>query len=118
MRIAVASEKDAVTGHFGHCENFNIYDVQDNRIVKSESVPNPGHRRAFLPDFLGGMGVKVVIAGGMGASALELFREKGIEVFIGVRGNALEAVKSYLEGSLVSDDSACFEHHHHDDCGG
>ena len=39
MKIAVASEKEMVTGHFGHCENFNIYNVVAGKIEKSESVP-------------------------------------------------------------------------------
>lgn len=116
MIIAVASEKDKVTDHFGYCENFNIYEVEDKKIVSSKSVPNPGHKHGFLPNFLGDMGVNVVIAGGMGASALGIFKERGIEVFMGVSGEAHEAVKSYIEGSLVSNDSACMEHHHHEEC--
>jgi predicted Fe-Mo cluster-binding NifX family protein len=61
MKIAVACEKEIVTEHFGHCENFNIYETDGNKIVKSESVKNPGHRPGFLPNFLNDMGVNVII---------------------------------------------------------
>ena len=66
MKIAVASEQQNVATHFGHCENFNIYETEGNKIIKSESVPNPGHRPGFLPNFLNDLGVNVIISGGMG----------------------------------------------------
>ena len=43
MKIAVASEKGMVTGHFGHCENFMVFNAENDKIVGTESVPNPGH---------------------------------------------------------------------------
>ena len=52
MKIAVASEQQNVATHFGHCENFNIFDVENGKIVKSEIVANPGHKPGFLPVFL------------------------------------------------------------------
>lgn len=117
MKIAVASEYEMVTEHFGHCVNFNIYDAEDNRIVKGESIPNPGHRPGFLPNFLNDMGVNVVISGGMGGGAIDIFNEKGIEVIVGARGYAQNAAEQYLLGNLQSTGSVCHEHRHHDECG-
>ncbi len=117
MKIAVASEKDMVTEHFGHCENFNIYIAENGKITGSESIPNPGHRPGFLPNFLNDIGVNVIIAGGMGGGAVEIFNEKGIEIITGVTGSAKEAAKGYLEGSLKSTGSVCLEHAHQDECG-
>ncbi|NLL97403.1 MAG: P-loop NTPase [Clostridiaceae bacterium] len=117
IKIAVASENDMVTEHFGHCANFNIFEAENDQIVKSESVPNPGHRPGFLPNFLNDMGVNVVISGGMGGGAIDIFNEKGIEVIVGARGNAKAAVEAYLQGSLKSTGSVCHEHQHHDECG-
>ncbi len=68
MKIAVASKGNTIWGHFGHCENFNIFDIKDGEIQSVENVPNPGHRPGFLPNFLADMGVKVIIAGGMAAA--------------------------------------------------
>lgn len=117
MKIAVASEYEMVTEHFGHCVNFNIYDAEDNRIIKGESIPNPGHRPGFLPNFLNDMGVNVVISGGMGGGAIDIFNEKGIEVIVGARGYAQNAAEQYLLGNLQSTGSVCHEHRHHDECG-
>jgi hypothetical protein len=49
LKIAVASENGMVTEHFGHCEGFMIFDTENNQIIKSETVANPGHRPNPLP---------------------------------------------------------------------
>jgi len=117
MKIAVASEGTMVTGHFGHCENFNIFDVSDNKIIAESSVANPGHKPGFLPNFLNEMGVNVIISGGMGGGAVEIFNEKGIEVITGATGSAKNATQKYINGELKSTGSVCHEHQHSDECG-
>lgn len=117
MKIAVASENNMVTEHFGHCEGFDIFEVENNEIVMSESIPNPGHRPGFLPNFLNDMGVNVIISGGMGGGAVEIFNDKNIEVITGARGSSKAAANSYLRGELESTGSICHEHKHHDTCG-
>lgn len=118
IKIAVASEGTMVTEHFGHCESFNIFEAENNQITKSESIANPGHRPGFLPNFLNEMGVNVIISGGMGNGAVQIFNEKGIEVITGASGNAKETVQAYLKGTLKSAGSVCHEHQHQDTCGG
>ncbi len=107
IKIAVASEGDIITQHFGHCKNFNIYTALDNVIVESESIDNPGHKPGFLPNFLNDLGVNVIIAGGIGAGAVEIFNEKGIEVIVGASGSARNAAESYLQGDLKSTGDIC-----------
>ena len=111
MKIAVASVGTEVGGHFGHCEHFRIYTVEDGKILGEELVPNPEHKPGFLPNFLGDMGVEVVIAGGMGAHAVSLFQQRNIKTMMGVQGDARTAVEQYLKGELKSTDAVC---HHHD----
>jgi predicted Fe-Mo cluster-binding NifX family protein len=116
IKIAVASENEMVTEHFGHCINFYIFDAEDNEIVKSESIENPGHKPGFLPNFLNELGVDVIISGGMGGGAIEIFNEKDIEVIVGAAGNAQAAAEAYLKGELKSTGSVCHEHQHHGEC--
>lgn len=116
IKIAIASENKVVTEHFGHCKGFMIFDIKNNQIVETKTIPNPGHRPGFLPNFLNDMGVNVIISGGMGSSAMDIFNEKGIEVIVGANGNGEEAVKAYLDGSLKSTGSICHEHQHHEEC--
>ena len=117
MKISVACMGTQVAGHFGHCENFRLYDTADQAITSEISVANPGHRPGFLPNFLGDMGANVIIAGGMGGGAVEIFNERNIEVVVGASGDARMAVESYLRGDLHSTGSVCHEHAHADECG-
>lgn len=112
MKIVVAANGTQVTDHFGHCESFLFFDTADGKITASTSVPNPGHRPGFLPNFLADHGAQVVIAGGMGASAASIFAQRGVEVIMGAKGDAVTAVETYLRGELKSDGSACHHHHH------
>lgn len=117
MKIAVASMDQIVSGHFGHCLNFNIYDAENDCITAASSVPNPGHKPGFLPNFLADMGVNVIIAGGMGGGAVEIFNERNIEVIVGALGDSKSAAESYLKGELKSTGSVCHEHSHAEECG-
>lgn len=117
MRIAVASEGKKVTGHFGHCEGFMFFDVENGKITKEEMVPNPGHKPGFLPNFLADRGANVIVSGGMGGGAVDIFNERGVEVVVGATGDAKAAVEQYLKGELKSTGSVCHEHQHHDECG-
>lgn len=118
MKIAVASEGNMVTEHFGHCQGFAIFEAQGKQIVNKQFVPNPGHRPGFLPVFLHEKGVNVIISGGMGGGAIDIFNEKGIEVITGASGEAEAAANGYLQGQLKSTGSVCHQHQHADECGG
>ena len=111
MKIAVASDKGQVTGHFGHCETFEVFDSEDGKIVKEESIPNPGHKPGFLPNFLNDKGVNTIISGGMGGAAVDIFNQHNIEVIIGAKGDAKDSAEAYLKGELKSTGSVC--HHEH-----
>ena len=117
MKIAVASMGTMVAEHFGHCEAFTIYQTEGKEIQEKTVVPNPGHRPGFLPNFLGDMGVEVIISGGMGGGDIAIFQERNIEVMMGNLGECDDVVKEYLAGNLVSAGSACHKHEHHDRCG-
>ena len=116
MKIAVASEGKLVSGHFGHCEGFTIYDVSDNKVLGEATVPNPGHRPGYLPVFLKEKDVNVIIAGGMGETAQQLFAENGIKVVVGVEGESDEVVEKYLKGQLESTGSICSKHEYEGHC--
>lgn len=117
MKIAVSCNGTQIWAHFGHCINFMVFDTKDGIIEKAESVLNPGHRPGFLPNFLADMGVNVIISGGMGGGAVDIFNERGVEVILGAQGEAKDAVESYLKGELESTGSICNHHEHADSCG-
>jgi predicted Fe-Mo cluster-binding NifX family protein len=116
MKIAVASTDQNVAAHFGHCEEFYIFEERDGKIVSGKAEPNPGHRPGFLPNFLNELGIDVIISGGMGGAAVSIFNEHNIEVVIGPAGDVKKAAEKYLAGELESTGSVCHEHEHSDEC--
>lgn len=117
MKVAVAKDGRFVSAHFGHCEGFEVFELEEGKINGREFITNPGHRPGFLPVFLADKGVKVIIAGGMGGTAQQLFNENGITVFVGAQGQIEDVINMYIKGKLVSTESICEEHMHHGNCG-
>ena|SRR5690554_6574642 len=117
MKIAVATDNGCVSQHFGHCECFHVFTSENERIIKSQIVANPGHRPGFLPNFLYDLGVNVIISGGMGGGAIDIFNKKDIEVVVGAEGQSREIAEGYLKGDLESTGSVCHQHQHHEECG-
>lgn len=116
MKVAIASEGKNVSGHFGHCEGFMIYDIQNDNVKNVNFVENPGHKPGFLPVFLSDLDVNIIISGGMGEMAQQLFNENDIEVIVGVSGNCDDIIQKYIEGELKSTGSICREHEHEGHC--
>ncbi|WP_446898588.1 NifB/NifX family molybdenum-iron cluster-binding protein [Clostridium sp. LBM24168] len=116
MKIAVASEGKQISGHFGHCGGFAIYEIGEDKSLKKDFVQNPGHKPGFLPVFLKDKDVNVIISGGMGKTAVQLFKDNKIEVVTGVQGLCDDAVQKYINGELKSTGSVCTEHQHEGNC--
>ncbi|QXE18802.1 NifB/NifX family molybdenum-iron cluster-binding protein [Clostridium sp. 001] len=116
MKIAIASDGKYVSGHFGHCEGFTIYDVENGKASQGQFTANPGHRPGYLPVFLKGLNVNVIIAGGMGETAQQLFNENEIEVIVGAQGLCDDMVQKYIKGELKSTGSVCEEHKYEGHC--
>jgi len=107
MRVAISTDGSDVSAHFGRCPHFTIVDIENNNIIKRETIENPGHHPGFLPKFLSEQGVNAIVAGGMGQRAAGLFAECGIEVVTGVTGNIDNTVKKLAEGTLEGGESLC-----------
>lgn len=113
MKIAVASEQNLVSEHFGHCTEFTLFSVDPSgKIVEKIVLPSPAHQPGFLPGYLAQLGITHVIAGGIGQRAQALLAEKGITVIAGVNGPVEEAVQNFLANRLVKGINACCGHGH------
>jgi len=110
MRYAIPVSGGVLSLHFGHCEQFALIDVDEDKkeITSKELVPSPGHEPGLLPQWLAEQGVSFVIAGGMGSRAQSLFQQNNIGVIIGTMENDPEkAVLSHLDGKLAAGDNIC-----------
>jgi len=110
MRIAMPLVQGNLGLHFGHCEQFAFFDIDESskEILSREDVTPPAHEPGVLPRWLHEKNVNVIIAGGMGQRAQQLFSENGIEVVVGASaGLPEELVCAYLHGTLQTGSNIC-----------
>lgn len=108
MRFAIPLADGKLTAHFGHCQEFALIDVENDRVVNRDTQVPPPHEPGVLPRWLNELGVQVIIAGGMGQRALGLFQEFGIRVTTGAPALAPELlVNQYLSNTLVTGANVC-----------
>lgn len=108
MKFAIPLAEGKLTAHFGHCQEFALVEVEGNEIKNKEILVPPPHEPGVLPKWLNELGANVIIAGGMGGRALELFDQNGIKVVTGAPSMEPEVlVKSYLENTLESGGNVC-----------
>ncbi len=109
MKIAMPVTNGKLSLHFGHCEQFAVVDIgADKRINKTEMLTPPAHEPGVLPKWLSEMGVNLIIAGGMGQRAQQLFVQNGINVMTGAPDNDPQQVAAdYLAGRLQCGDNVC-----------
>lgn len=113
MKIAVTYENGEVFQHFGHTEQFKVYEVEDGKIISSEIVDTNGQGHGALAGFLFNSGIDVLICGGIGGGARNALAEAGIQLYPGAMGNADAQVKSFLKGTLSYDPDTMCSHHSH-----
>mgnify|MGYP001767435860 CR=1 FL=1 len=115
MKYSIPVTQGTLSMHFGHCEQFAIFEVEGRKIVSCEMVTPPPHQPGLLPPWLAERGVKVVIAGGMGQRALDLFKEAGIAVTVGAPAEDPEKVlEMHLNGNLIAGGNVCNHDEQHE----
>ena len=121
MRIAVTYANEEIFQHFGHTEQFKVYDVENGAIVASQVIDTNGNGHGALAGVLSALNADVLICGGIGGGARMALAEAGIQLYPGVMGPADVRVEELLAGALAyKPDTVCNHHHDHDhghDCG-
>lgn len=108
MKFAIPTQNRVLTAHFGHCENFAIVTTNGKEIEGVEYIDPPVHQPGVYPRYLAENGVDVIIAGGMGQKAQDLFSQNNIQVCMGVQnGDPSELVMAYLEDNLQTGSNLC-----------
>jgi predicted Fe-Mo cluster-binding NifX family protein len=108
MKFAIPLAEGKLTAHFGHCQEFALVEVEDSEIKNKETHVPPPHEPGVLPRWLHDLGTDVIIAGGMGARALDLFAQNDIKVIVGAPAlSPEELIKQYLDDTLVAGANVC-----------
>ncbi|MDQ1351051.1 MAG: hypothetical protein QG657_1353 [Acidobacteriota bacterium] len=124
MKIAIATDNDQVAAHFGRCACYTLFEVEDaaaeKKVLSRTCIDTPAHEPGVLPGFLHEKGANVVIAGGMGPRAQQLFLGFNIRPYIGVTGKVDDVIRDFLAGNLQMGESLCNQGHeggsNHHDC--
>lgn len=116
MKIAVPTRGNMVDDHFGHCESFSIYTVNEKKEITAEEKLMPPEGcgcKSNVVQQLADNGVKLLLAGNIGQGAINILSSNGINVFRGCHGEAKIMVETWLAGKLTDSNETC---HSHDGC--
>ena len=113
MRIAVTYENGNIFQHFGHTQQFKVYDVVDGRIVSAEVIDTNCSGHGALAGVLTALNADVLICGGIGGGAQMALAAAGIRLFGGVSGSADAAVEALISGGLEYNPNVRCDHHDH-----
>jgi len=117
MKIAVPTRGEQVDDHFGHCQAYTVFTVNDNKIEKSETVPSPQGCgcKSNIASVLKHMGVTVMLAGNMGTGALNVLNRQGINVYRGCSGDVRQLADAFLQGNINDSGEGCQHHNGHEE---
>ena len=119
MKLAVPTRDGRVDDHFGHCDHYTIYTIENKQILSREDMPSPqgcGCKSGIAAD-LQRMGVEVMLAGNMGEGALNKLSSHGIKVVRGCMGDIDAVVSGYLAGFILDSGVGCAGHGSDHQCG-
>lgn len=119
-KIAVPTREEHIDDHFGHCDHYTIYTINNKEITERNTLPSPqgcGCKSGIAAE-LAAIGVTVMIAGNMGEGAKNKLNASGIAVIRGCSGAIDTVVTEYLCGKIsdsgdVCSHHECGEHDHH-----
>ena len=114
MKIAATYANGEIFQHFGHTQQFKVYEVEDGKIVASQIIGSNGAGHGALAGLLSQGGIDVLICGGVGGGAINALGQAGIEVYAGAAGSPDAAVEALLTGALPKvGEATCHSNHAH-----
>lgn len=115
MKIALPTQNNQIDSHFGHCESFTVFTVNDEKeILAEEAVASPAGCgcKSNIAQTLSQMGVVLMLAGNMGDGAVNVLQRSGIDVVRGCSGDVRAVVQEWLDGQAVDSGVGCAAHEH------
>lgn len=115
MKIALPTKNNMIDSHFGHCDHFTVFTLdEDKKIIGEEKIESPSGCgcKSNIAGTLAEMGVKVMLAGNMGDGAVNVLGTNGIKVIRGCSGNVRSVADSWITGALTDSGISCSDHGH------
>ena len=116
MKIAIPTRNNQVDGHFGHCEYYTIYSINEEKSISGSQImesPQGCGCKTDIAFLLQETGVTMMLAGNMGQGALQKLNSFGIEVLRGCSGDVNDVVMDYLSDKISDSGISCAQHEHH-----
>jgi predicted Fe-Mo cluster-binding NifX family protein len=116
IKIAIPTTGNVVDNHFGHCEMYTVITADDDlNITGTEILPSPQGCgcKSNIASVFQEIGVSVMLAGGIGAGAIQVLNLHGIGVIRGCSGEVNKLAEMYLKGALTDSGESCAQHEHH-----
>ena len=114
MKIAVTYENGQIFQHFGHTEQFKVYEIEGDKILSSEVIDTNGQGHGALAGLLKVIGADTLICGGIGGGAQTALAEAGIKLYGGVSGSCDAAIEAFLASNLGYNPNVKCDHHNHE----
>ena len=121
MKVAVPTRGNIVDDHFGHCEAYTVFSIDETqKIIGSEMLPSPQGCgcKSNISSVLQQLGVSVMLAGNMGNGALNVLNNHGIKVYRGCSGDVRNLTETFLQGRIGDSGEGCKSHETHKDANG
>lgn len=116
MKIAVPTRGNVVDDHFGHCESYTVFNIDENKkIIGAEMLPSPQGCgcKSNIASVLRQKGVSVMLAGNMGNGALNVLNSHEIDVYRGCSGDVRQLTEAFLQGKIGDSGQGCHQHETH-----
>lgn len=119
VKIAVAAdEDDNIFQHFGSCQRFVIFDINENRMMERSELRTTVSGHDEMSRLMKDNKVGVVICGGIGQGAMDALFQAGILVVPGQTGDIDVAAAAFIDGSMSpSTETTCPGHEEGESCG-
>jgi predicted Fe-Mo cluster-binding NifX family protein len=111
-KVAIPTRGEQVDDHFGHCEYYTIFTIENKSVINEEVMKSPegcGCKSNIAP-ILAEFGVSLMLAGNMGMGALNVLNMSGIEVIRGCSGKVKDVITEYLKGEVLDSGLGCHSH--------
>lgn len=107
MKIAISNDKDFVAEHFGKCEKYTFFEIENKKIIKKEEKNCPNHDIGIIPKFLKENKVNVVLTQGIGPRAIKILKNNEIKVILVKKNSIQNTIENYLKNELEKKDNDC-----------
>ena len=89
MKIAVPTRDGQIDDHYGHCDHFTVFTIDENKKITAEQTvesPQGCGCKSNIAQELSAQDVTVMLSGNMGQGAVDKLTQAGIQVVRGCAG--------------------------------